>query len=172
MRSVSTRYANESDFLSGKGAAKYGGRWNKPGIVAIYGSTDVLTATLEAYQQFVAFGFSLSAIKPRVMAGIHVHVQFVLDLSKATNRRKIGFNRNELLTEDWQAIQSTGVESWTQAIGRGAMQAGFEGLLVPSAQNRNGTNLVVFPGKLRETSSLKVLAKSELPPHPRSWPEK
>ena len=36
IRSVATQYANKNDFFSGDGAAKSGGRWNRPGISAIY----------------------------------------------------------------------------------------------------------------------------------------
>jgi RES domain-containing protein len=94
----------------------------------------------------------------------------VFDLTAPGNRRRIGFSREELVLEDWHAIQSAGEESWTQAIGRGALNAGFEGLLVPSAQNRTGTNLVVFPENLQARSSMKILAKLALPPHPSTWP--
>jgi len=172
VRSVGTRYASEGEFLTGKGAAKYGSRWNRPGIVAIYGSTDILTATMEAYQQFLAFGFSLSSMQPRVTAGAKIVLQEVFDLTSPTNRRKIAFSRNELVSEDWHAIQSAGDESWTQAIGRGALKAGSEGLLVPSAQNPKGTNLVIFPKNLHAGSSMKILGKEALPPHPSIWPEK
>jgi len=171
VRSVSTKYANESDFLTGKGAAMYGGRWNHPGIVAIYGSTDILTATMEAYQQFLTFGFSLSSLQPRVTAGAKIVLQEVIDLTAPFIRRKIGFSRNELVNEDWRAIQMSGDESWTQAIGRGALNAGFEGLLVPAAQNPKGTNLVIFPENLRPGSSIKILGKASLPPHPSTWPK-
>lgn len=118
VRSVGTKYANEDDFLTGAGASKYGGRWNRPGVVAIYASTDILTATMEAYQQFLAFGFSLSSIQPRVTAGAKVALHKVFDLTSPSNRRKIGFSRDELVSEDWHAIQLAGDESWTQAIGR------------------------------------------------------
>ncbi len=171
VRSVGTRYASEADFLAGRGAAKYGGRWNRPGIVAIYGSTDILTATMEAYKQFLAFGFSLSSMQPRVTAGAKVILQRVLDLTSPAKRRRIGFSRTELVTEDWHSIQLAGDESWTQAIGRGALKAGYEGLLVPSARNPKGTNLVIFPENLNAGSSIALLGKSALPPHPSAWPE-
>jgi RES domain-containing protein len=171
VRSVVTEYANKSDFLSGEGAARFGGRWNRKGIKAIYGSTDILTATHEAYQQILKYGFSLSNLRPRVTAGAKVVLHRVLDLTSPANRRRIGYSLNELLTEDWQAIQMAGEESWTQVIGRGTLESGMEGLLVPSAQNPKGTNLVIFPKNIGGKTSLKILSKSALPPHPSSWPE-
>jgi hypothetical protein len=39
-RSISPRYARTSDILSGQGAYQAGGRWNAPGIYAIYGSLE------------------------------------------------------------------------------------------------------------------------------------
>ena len=39
-RSVSPRYARPSDILSGQGAYQAGGRWNAPGVYAIYGSLE------------------------------------------------------------------------------------------------------------------------------------
>jgi hypothetical protein len=72
-----------------------------------------------------------------------------------------------LLDEDWLAIQQGGQESWTQAIGRGAFEAGFEGLIVPSARDRpNGENLVIFPTNLRRGSRIDVIGKEDLPAHP------
>jgi hypothetical protein len=62
------------------------------------------------------------------------------------------------------------VESWTQAIGRGSRQAGFEAILVPSARHRGGRNIVIFPDRLAAGSSLELLAPGDLPPHPSDWP--
>jgi RES domain-containing protein len=39
-RSVSPQCARPSDILSGQGAYQLGGRWNAPGIYAIYGSLE------------------------------------------------------------------------------------------------------------------------------------
>jgi hypothetical protein len=39
-RSVSPQYARPNDILSGHGAYQAGGRWNAPGIYAIYGSLE------------------------------------------------------------------------------------------------------------------------------------
>jgi RES domain-containing protein len=75
-----------------------------------------------------------------------------------------------LLDEDWEAIQASGKESWTQAIGRGCREAGFEAIVVPSARHRSGKNIVVFPDRLAAGSALRLLAPGDLPPHPSDWP--
>ncbi len=70
VRNVSAKYANKQNFYSGAGAAKTGGRWNRQGLAAVYASLDVQTATAEAYQDFIYRGFPLTAIQPRVTAGL------------------------------------------------------------------------------------------------------
>jgi RES domain-containing protein len=167
-RSVSMRFANAADFLSGTGAAAYGGRWNRRGIEAVYGSLSIQTAVHEAYRNVLHDGFPASSIRPRVLAGAEANLEALLDLTDANTRRRLGFTLGELLDEDWQGIQNEGDESWTQAIGRGAYVAGFEGLLVPSVQDRpRGVNIVFFPANLRPGSTIDILGEDELPPHPR-----
>lgn len=169
VRSVGTKYANAGEFLSGGGAAKYGGRWNQPGLRAVYASLDIITATLEAYQNFLNYGFSLSVIRPRVTAGATAKLSAVLDLTDPTVRRKVGFTLTELVEEDWSEIQAAGEEAWTQAIGRGCREAGFEAILVPSARRNGGKNIAIFPDRLAGGSILELLAADDLPPHPTLW---
>jgi len=76
-----------------------------------------------------------------------------------------------LIEEDWSAIQLSGEEPWTQAIGRGAAEARFEGILVPSARQLRGKNAVIFPGNLRRGSTVEAMAKEDLPPPPKEWPD-
>lgn len=167
MRSVSILHANAKDIFSGEGAAVRGGRWNPRGIDAVYASLSVTTAVREAYQELLRFGFSASTARPRTFCGAQVTLQNVLDLSEKNIRRAIGFTVSELVDEDWLAIQQEGDESWTQAIGRGAFEARFEGLLVPSARDRpRGINLVVFPTNLRPGSKIDIIGKEDLPAHP------
>ncbi len=170
-RSAGVKYANEQDLITGDGASYNGGRWNRPGVRAIYLSLDPLTAVQESYQEFLAYGFKASDIRPRVMAGVKLNVKHLLDLTDKGIRRELGFTLSELIDEDWHTIQAAGEESWTQAIGRGALRAGFEGLIVPSARNRLGKNFVIFPANLIRSSTIQILAKDELPPHPQDWPK-
>lgn len=169
VRSASMRYANEFDFLSGEGAADFGGRWNQRGIPAIYASLDIDTAIQEAYYRFIEYQFPLTAIRPRVIAAAEAKLSAVLDLNDSSVRRRIGFSLQYLLEEPWEEIQNSGEESWTQAIGRGCRAARLEGLIVPSARKKGGKNLVIFPDRLGLKSSLKPIAVANLPPHPSHW---
>lgn len=169
-RSVGTRYANETDLLSGAGAGNHGGRWNPRGFPAIYASFNPVTAVKEAYHGFFEAGFSARTIRPRVFAGLAIRLELVLDLTDRHVRRALGFTVKDLIMEDWEAIQEAGQEAWTQAIGRGAAHAGFEGLLVPSARDPHGRNVVIFPRNLRAGSNVEPVAKADLPPHPSEWP--
>jgi len=169
-RSVGVLYANEGDLISGEGAAYYGGRWNPPGIQAVYASLDPVTATRESFQEFIKYGFKPDNIRPRVMVGVKLKLRCLLDLRSPSVRRKVGFRLDDLLQEDWHGIQSAGQEAWTQAIGRGCGLAGFEGLLVPSVTEGRGANVVVFPDRLRPESSIEPIGADELPPHPSKWP--
>lgn len=162
VRSVGTKHATQTDFFSGKGAAKTGGRWNRVGIETVYASLDVLTATKEAYQNFIVYKLPLSSIRPRVMAGAEVELSKVLDITDASIRRKIGFTRKELVSENWRRIQEGGDESWTQAIGRGCLRAGFEGILVPSARSPRGKNIVLFPQNFTAVSKLQIIAAEDI----------
>lgn len=136
----------------------------------MYASLDILTATREAYQNFLDAGFSLAAIRPRVMAGATARLSVVCDLTNSTIRRKIGFSQSRLVTEDWRSIQAAGGESWTQLIACGCRSAGFEALIVPSRRHTKGQNIVIFPDRLRPGSRLVPLSAMDLPPHPEHWP--
>lgn len=164
-RSSGVKYANEGDLLSGDGAARYGGRWNPRGVSAVYASLDPVTAVKESYHEFLEYGFAGATIRPRVFVGMKVDLECVLDLTQARIRRSLGYTVSDLVTEDWRAIQAAGEESWTQAIGRGAVAAGFEALVAPSARNRTGKILVAFPSNLKTAHAVRLIAADELPRH-------
>ncbi len=163
VRNVGAKYANKNSFYSGVGAAAVGGRWNPKGLEAIYASLDVETATLEAYQDFIYRGFSMTAITPRVTAAAKVELSKTLDLTDSKIRKKLGFDQKTLIQEDWRALQRVGEESWTQAIGRGSCIAKFEALIVASARKIDGKNIVIFPQNLSNTSKIDILGSDQLP---------
>jgi RES domain-containing protein len=161
-RSVVPRYANTRDMISGVGAFRGGGRWNTPGIHAVYASLEPGLSVDEAMGVvFSDRGFSVSDIRPRVVAGLLCQLNAVIDLS--TDRAvppwlKLG----ELMSEDWNTANTNGRESASQAFGR-AVSEMSEALLVPSAR-RVGINLVVYPKSLRASSIFEIEDQEELQP--------
>jgi len=65
-RSVSPRYARATDIVSGYGSYCAGGRWNAPGIYAIYGSVEPGLAADESFNFLLQhFGWQNRDIPPR-----------------------------------------------------------------------------------------------------------
>lgn len=136
-------------------------------VIAECRHLEVAAKAKESYQNFLAYGFSRQMILPRIFIGAHVNLHILLDLTSRSVLKRLGFTTGDLISEDWRAIQSSGEESWTQAIGRGCFLAGFEGMLVHSAHNApKGRNLVYFPENLKKISSVELLGKDQLPKHP------
>lgn len=131
--------------LSGEGAARQGGRLNRPNCHALYLSTTIETAIAE-YQQGEAL------MPPFTMAQYHVKLARVVDF-------RSGFDPaawNPLWQDlhcNWRGIaldDRSEPPSWI--LGDWALEAGASGVLFPSVQSRGGTNLVVY------TSMLKIAA--------------
>jgi hypothetical protein len=100
-----------------------------------------------------------------VLVSIQVCLQRVLGLIDPGVRKTLGVTRGQLVGEDWRAVNRAGCESLTQAIGRLAWDAEWEGLLLPSAADPGGVNLIVFPGNLLPPQSyLMIVNRDQLPP--------
>jgi RES domain-containing protein len=132
------------DVLSGHGARQRGGRWNQPGISAVYGSTTQATALVESQANDRYYG--IEAGSPRILVAIEARLAGVIDLTSTAIQRALGISLVELTAEDWRKLLQSGRESTTQALGRAAVMNGASGLLVRSAAVPVGVNVVVFPG--------------------------
>ena len=160
-RSVSPRYARAADIISGSGSYCAGGRWNAPGIYAIYGSIEPGLAADESFNFLLQhFGWQNRDIPPRMVVGIRVSLQAVLDLTNPANVPD-QLNLEELLREDWRKMNGEQKESRSQALGRVVADLG-EGILTPS-RIRMGKNLVIYPRSLRPGSRIEVLGDAHLP---------
>lgn len=136
------------DVLSGKGARQHGGRWNPPGLAALYGSSTDITALEECKANDRYYGVETKS--PRLLVAIEARLNRVLDLTVPVSRRALGVTLTELGAEDWRKLLAARRESFTQALGRAVAMAGGSGLLVRSAAVPRGINVVVFPGVASE----------------------
>lgn len=148
---------------SGAGAARHGGRVNRPGVSALYLSLDVETAVKE-YQQVSTL------VPPGTL------VSYLVTVSKVADFRS-GFDASawEAIWEDfycdWRELwfnQRIEPPSWV--IGDEAIAAGAKGVLFPSRLASGGTNLVLFPDGFSKADSLSVFDPTHnLPVNQDSW---
>ena len=165
LRSAKTRHAAVADMLSGVGAYKTGGRFNKPGAHHIvYASTDDETAAAEVRHYAQSKGWE--KMLPRVLVGARARFSLVLDLTERTNNlARFGLEREELCSAEWEKIQDSGGEAITQVLGRLAFAVGFEAILAPSARLPRGENLNHFPKRVRADLGSRVSITN-----PQDWP--
>jgi RES domain-containing protein len=160
-RSVSPQYARPDDILSGYGSYQAGGRWNAPGIYAIYGSLEPGLAADESFNFLLQhFGWQNRDIPPRMLVGIRASLRVVLDLTDPAHVHTL-LDLEELLLEDWRKMYGERKESRSQALGRAVTDLA-EGILTPS-RIRNGKNLVIYPRSLKPESKIEVLGHDKLP---------
>jgi RES domain-containing protein len=132
-RILSPRWAH--DPLSGAGAARHGGRWNRPGAPALYLSAEVETAFAE-YQQEIG-------TRPGTFVAYEVAGARVYDLTRAPVREKLDLPEAAMFAP-WKKIAFVDggtPPSWAHA---DLLARHADGVLVPSAMREGGTNLVLW----------------------------
>ena len=149
--------------LSGAGAASGGGRFNRPGVEALYLSAEPDTALAE-YRQ----GSSLP--NPATLAAYESELADVVDLSE-------GYDPASWSADwanwdcDWRwiaRVERKVPPSWR--LGDEAISSGATGLLFPSTHSPGGINLVVFNANLTAGDRLAVHDPDDmLPKDQRSW---
>lgn len=145
-RSVRRKHWASGEFLKGKESGQHGGRWNPPSsFPSVYLSLDLDTAVKEVKGWLQYYGLPPESALPRVFTAVEVDLSEVLDLTNGAIRQRFQVSLDRMTGEDWRRVNDRGKEALTQAVGRAAFQADFEGFLVPSAQDKKGQNLVVFP---------------------------
>lgn len=159
-RFQSIEYPQPNDVLNGAGASWRGGRWNAPGISAIYGSTSDKTALDECKAHDRYYG--VETLSPRLLVAVEARLERVLDLTSLRVRRRMGLAVHVWADEDWRQMQAEGRESLSQAIGRAVSQAGGSGLLAHSSAVRGGVNVVIFPRNLRAGETTSVVEGEKL----------
>ena len=116
--------------LSGAGAARHGGRWNRPGVPALYMSETIETAFAE-YQQELG-------VRPGTFVAYEVSDARIADLTDGRAMR-----REDLIGPWKEAAFVQGVDSVTWALADD-LRPLVDGVRVPSARLPGGVNLVLW----------------------------
>src|SRR6266540_1018394 len=163
-RSCAVRYAVKGKLLSGLGSKRIGGRWTPRGaFAAVYGSLSPETALAEALAEVRYYGFKDADAMSRVFVAVSCRLKAVLDITAASHSRSLGVSRKRMRSEDWREAKGHGRESLTQSLARSAFDAGIEALIVPSAADPTGRNIVIFPSNLRAGSRISIVNPHKLP---------
>jgi RES domain-containing protein len=110
---------------SGEGARIRGGRFNRPGIAALYTSMSPETAWLEAQQ-----GFAFKA-QPMTVCAYDVECEGVLDLTTDAGRVSAGTSLAELGSA-WEDLATAGKPVPTWLLAERLIGSGCAGIIVPS----------------------------------------
>ena len=126
--------------LSGEGARRRGGRFNRPGVPALYTSLAPLTAIREAQP----LG---RPMQPLTLCAYEVDAEPVFDAMDAKSRRALNVTEADLVCSDWEAEMRIGAVSASQALAGRLVTAGYVGMRVRSFAAGTGPadlNLVLW----------------------------
>jgi len=125
--------------LSGEGARRQGGRFNRRGVPALYTSLAPLTAIREAQP----FG---RPMQPLTLCAYEVDAEPVFDAMDDERRRALGVKADDLACPFWETEMLTGSVPASQALADRLIAAGYAGMQVRSfAAGANPEDLnVVF----------------------------
>jgi RES domain-containing protein len=149
-RALNPVYAREP--MSGRGAARYGGRFNPKGVPALYTSTSVLTALREANQ--------VGDLQPTTLVCYRADIEMVFDTTDIAALEAMGFDEIALADPTWRDQMRTAGEARTQRFARDLIAVGYNGLLVRSFAKGAGagdTNLVLWKWGANAPSHLELV---------------
>ncbi|HMX11249.1 MAG TPA: RES family NAD+ phosphorylase [Burkholderiaceae bacterium] len=146
-RVISPAYAGTP--LSGMGAARQGGRFNRPGQEALYLALDEATALAE-YRQDNPW------LPPGTICTFFVRGLRVADLSTGFDAERWPALWSDFAV-DWRALwfgKATEPPTWYMA--DDVVAVGWDGIVFPSQARLGGRNLVVYGSSSRSATQLSV----------------
>lgn len=147
---------------SGKGAAVYGGRFNREGVEALYLSLESATA-LQEYQQTSPF------LPPCTLCSYRARLSRLVDL------RQLDHSGWHELWHDWRddwriSHYELHIEPPTWVLSDMTQANGCTGIIFPSMVAPGGTNVVIYPEMLSTHDLIEVLdPDGTLPKNQASW---
>lgn len=154
--------------LSGEGAKKHGGRFNRPGSKTLYTSLDPTTAWMEAQQ-----GFPFKP-QPMTLVAYQVDCADIADLKDPAVQRAIGSSPVEFgCAWEYMAVQKLEPTTWLLA--DRLQTCGIAGILVRSYApgcSENNHNLVLWQWSNSAPHAVQVIDdRDRLPKTRDSWRE-
>jgi RES domain-containing protein len=128
----------------------------------VYASFTPETAMAETLAHNRYYGIAIEDAMPRTFVAMEVNLQAVIDFRSGRVRQRIRVSQERMLHVDWRREARAGREPISQTIGRAAFEIAAEGMIVPSAADPSGHNLLVLPGNLRPGSAIRVLHPDRL----------
>ncbi|HJS04486.1 MAG TPA: RES family NAD+ phosphorylase [Variovorax sp.] len=149
--------------LSGAGAARQGGRLNRPGTHALYLAADAQTALAE-YQQVS------SLLPPGTIVSYDVALQPVVDFTGGYVPGQWDPLWEDFFC-DWRKLAIADcVEPPSWVLSDLVLDAGAKGVLFPSVAHPGGINLVIYSASVAPSDTLKVNDPGgDLPVDQSSW---
>ena len=148
--------------LSGAGAARRGGRFNKPGVEALYISEDYITAISEYEQEL--------GIRPGTLCAYDIEIDSIVDLTDPQVQAICAIASTELSCpwkEIW-LVQKKTPPTWDLA--SKLIAENFAGIRVPSMRHFSGVNIVLWSWNDRPERQIKALdPNADLPANQSSW---
>jgi RES domain-containing protein len=134
--------------LSGEGAKQHGGRFNCPGVSALYTSLDPTTAWMEAQQ-----GFPFKP-QPMTLVAYQASCTDVVDLTKVKTLKALNLTKADLASP-WEYMANQAHEPPTWQLAKKLQEIGYAGVIVQS----------FAPGCTEDNLNLVLWDWSDAPPH-------
>jgi len=110
--------------LSGEGAGRFGGRFNRKGRATLYTALSPATALREANQ--------VGDLQPTTLVAYRADIQPIFDTRDAMALAEQGMSPLLIADPGWRARMNAGQPVPTQDLAERLVSCGFAGLLVPS----------------------------------------
>lgn len=150
-RAHNPRWAWEPE--SGEGARRHGGRFNPPGMPALYAAMDYKTAWLEAQQ---AFPFKP---QPLTLCAYDVDCEDIVDLTQPPVLKELGLGHDDLACP-WEDQVDRGLTPPTHSLARRLIDEGVAGIIVPCfapGADAAARNLVFWDWRRRRPHFVRVI---------------
>jgi RES domain-containing protein len=149
--------------LSGEGAARFGGRWNRIGRPTVYAACELSTAWAEYNQGFVQH--------PAIILQLKLTDARLVDLTDPAVLAAYGLDAR-IHAEEWRDAMQRGDTPQTHMLADRLIEQGAHGLIYPSFMSPGGRCAALWQWNTPDGPRLEATdPEGRLPKSPASWTE-